>query len=157
MQRETGLQKLLGARQLLRIMGSQSASVYANQVIAFVVPWLVLTRTGSAANAGFVAFAMAAAALVGTLSGGLVNDRIGGRKVSMIADSLSLVTALLLALTLVFDYFSLWVVIVSQIIGVFFDAPGAIAKNTTIPAAAEEGKVPIVRAMGLQQTLQNMA
>src|SRR5690242_7230827 len=115
-QHTTGLQKLLGAKQLLRIMGSQSASVYANQVISFVIPWLVLTRTGSAVNAGLVAFAMGAAALVGTLTGGLITDRIGGRKVSIIADSLSLVTALLLALTLFSGYFALWIVILSQII-----------------------------------------
>jgi hypothetical protein len=26
----------------------QSASTFANQVVAFVIPWLVLSRTGSA-------------------------------------------------------------------------------------------------------------
>jgi predicted MFS family arabinose efflux permease len=142
---------------LLRVISSQSASTYANQVIAFVIPWLVLTRTGSAVNAGAVAFAMGAAALAGTLAGGLITDRIGGRKVSMIADALSLMTALVLAITLFFDFFSLWLVIVSQVLGVFFDGPGTIAKNTMLPAAAQQDDVPMVRAMGLQQTLQNMA
>lgn len=86
--RNNGMQRLLGAHQLLRLLGSQSASTYANQVIAFVIPWLV---------------------------------------------------------------------IVSQIIGVFFDGPGQIAKNTMVPAVATEHEVPIVRAMGIQQTLQNVA
>ncbi len=148
---------LSGAKRLMRVMASQSASTYANQVIAFVIPWLVLTRTGSAASAGLVAFAMAAAAFTGTLLGGLVTDRIGGRKVSIMADCLSLVTALGLAISLLFGYFSLWLVVVSQIVGVFFDGPGQIAKNTTLPAAAAEDNVPLVRAMGLQQTLQNVA
>ena len=114
----TGMGKLLGAHQLLRLLSSQSASTYANQVIAFVIPWLVQTRTGSAVNAGKVAFAMGIAAFVGILSGGLITDRIGGRKVSMIADLLSTVTALLLGIAVFFDFFSLWLVIVSQIIGV---------------------------------------
>jgi predicted MFS family arabinose efflux permease len=149
--------RLLGANQLLRLLSSQSASTYANQVIAFVIPWLVLTRTGSAVSAGTVSFAMGIAAFVGVMSGGLITDRIGGRKVSMIADTLSMVTALLLGITLFFDFFSLWLVIVSQIIGVFFDGPGQIAKNTMVPAAATEHEVPIVRAMGIQQTLQNVA
>lgn len=152
-----GLQKSAGANQLLRLLSSQAASTYANQVIAFVIPWLVLTRTGSAVSAGTVAFAMGVAAFVGVLSGGLITDRIGGRKVSMIADLLSTVTALLLGIALFFDFFSLWLVIVSQIIGVFFDGPGQIAKNTMVPAAATEQDVPIVRAMGIQQTLQNVA
>jgi MFS family permease len=100
---------------------------------------------------------MGVAAFLGVMTGGLITDRIGGRKVSMIADLLSTVTALLLGIALFFDYFSLWLVIVSQIIGVFFDGPGQIAKNTLVPAAATEQDVPIVRAMGLQQTLQNVA
>jgi len=151
------LHSLLGANRLLRLLGSQSASTYANQIIAFVIPWLVLTRTGSAVSAGTVAFAMGVAAFVGVLSGGLITDRIGGRRVSMIADLLSTLTALLLGIALFFDFFSLWLVIVSQIIGVFFDGPGQIAKNTMVPAAATENDVPLVRAMGLQQTLQNVA
>jgi predicted MFS family arabinose efflux permease len=152
-----GMGRLLGAHQLLRLLSSQSASTYANQVIAFVIPWLVLTRTGSAVSAGTVAFAMGVAAFVGVMTGGLITDRIGGRTVSIIADSLSLVTALLLGIALFLDYFSLWLVIVSQIIGVFFDGPGQIAKNTMVPAAAAAQDVPIVRAMGIQQTLQNVA
>jgi len=156
-QSKSGLQESPGGNQLLRLLSSQSASTYANQVIAFVIPWLVLTRTGSAVSAGTVAFAMGVAAFLGVMSGGLITDRIGGRKVSMIADLLSMVTALLLGIALFFDFFSLWLVIVSQIIGVFFDGPGQIAKNTMVPAAATEQDIPIVRAMGIQQTLQNGA
>lgn len=152
-----GFKRVVAAKQLMRVMAAQSTSVFANQVIAFVIPWLVLTRTGSAADAGLVAFAMAAASFAGILAGGIVTDRIGGRKVSIIADTLSLATALALALALFFDTFSLWLVILTQIIGVFFDGPGAIAKNTMVPAAANAEKVPVVRAMGLQQTLQNLA
>jgi len=154
---KNGVGRLLGADQLSRLLGSQSASTYANQVIAFVIPWLVLTRTGSAVSAGMVSFAMGIAAFVGVMTGGLMTDRIGGRQVSMIADSLSFITALLLGLALFFNIFSLWLVIVSQVIGVFFDGPGQIAKNTMVPGAAAEHDVPIVRAMGIQQTLQNVA
>lgn len=154
---KNGVQRSPGGDPLLRLLSSQSASTYANQVIAFVIPWLVLTRTGSAVSAGTVAFAMGVAAFLGVMTGGLITDRIGGRKVSMIADLLSMVTALLLGIALFSDFFSLWLVIVSQIIGVFFDGPGQIAKNTMVPAAATEQNVPIVRAMGIQQTLQNVA
>src|SRR5215216_2598100 len=136
---KNGMQKTRAANQLMRLLGSQSASTYANQVIAFVIPWLVLTRTGSAVSAGTVAFAMGIAAFVGVMTGGLITDRIGGRKVSMIADALSTVTALLLGIALLFDYFSLWLVIVSQIIGVFFDGPGQIAKNTMVPGSYRAG------------------
>ncbi|HEX6034486.1 MAG TPA: hypothetical protein VFY83_08630, partial [Anaerolineales bacterium] len=61
-------QRSFGANQLLRLLSSQSASTYANQVIAFVIPWLVLTRTGSAVSAGTVAFAMGVAAFFGVIT-----------------------------------------------------------------------------------------
>lgn len=149
--------KLLKAKQLLTILSAQSTSTYANQVIALVIPWLILTRTGNAAIAGTIAFAMGIAALAGTLTGGLVTDRIGGRRVSMLADGLSLITALALAVALWFDFFSIWLVAVTQILGVFFDGPGNIAKVSTVPPAAKEENVPITRAMGLTQTLQGVA
>jgi predicted MFS family arabinose efflux permease len=78
-----GMGRLLGAHQLLRLLGRQSAFTYANQVIAFLIPWLVLTRTRSAVSAGTVAFVMGVAAFVGVMTGGLIPDRIGGRKVSI--------------------------------------------------------------------------
>jgi predicted MFS family arabinose efflux permease len=74
---------------LLTAVSAQSASTYANQVIALVVPWLIVTRTGNAAGAGTIAFAMGIASLAGTVAGGLVTDRIGGRRVSILADSLT--------------------------------------------------------------------
>jgi hypothetical protein len=63
---------LWSARRLLLTMSSQSASTFANQVVAFVIPWLVLSRTGSALNAGGVAFATGIASVLGTLFGGLI-------------------------------------------------------------------------------------
>ncbi|GAB3758813.1 MFS transporter [Microlunatus parietis] len=148
---------LFKAKQLLSVLSAQSASTFANQVIALVVPWLVLTRTGSAASAGTIAFVMGIAALAGTLTGGLVTDRIGGRRVSALADGLSLITALMLAATLWLDSFSLWLVAATQVLGVFFDGPGNIAKSSMVPAAAEKEGIPITRAMGSSQTLQGVA
>lgn len=56
--------------RLLRTVSSQSLSTFGNQIVAFVIPWLVLSRTGSALNAGGVAFSTGVAAVFGTLLGG---------------------------------------------------------------------------------------
>lgn len=152
-----GLLRLLQATQLLRVISSQSASTYANQVIAFVLPWLMLVRTGSALNAGTVAFATAVASLIGTLVGGLIIDRIGDRKTSIISDALSFITVLVLAITLFFDYFSVWLVVILGVLGVFFDGPGMVAKNTMVPSATKHDNIPLIRAISVQQTLQGTA
>jgi hypothetical protein len=52
---------------------------------------------------------------------------------------------------------ALWFVACTQILGVFFDGPGQIAKTSRVPEAAEEEGMPITRAMGLTQTLQGAA
>ena len=112
------------ARRLLLTMSSQSASTFANQVVAFVIPWLVLSRTGSALNAGGVAFATGIASVLGTLFGGVIVDRAGGRRTAIIADALSLVTVLALVVALVVDFVPLWLIVVTQVLGCCSTGPG---------------------------------
>jgi MFS family permease len=145
------------ARHLLLTMSSQASSTFGNQVVAFVIPWLVLDRTGSAFNAGGVAFATGVAFVLGSLFGGVVVDRIGGRLTAMAADALSLVTVVALSVALLADFVPLWLIVVTQVLGVAFDGPGMVARDTLIPAVAKQDDVPLVRATSLQETLQNTA
>ena len=149
--------RVWSARRLLLTMSSQSASTFANQMVAFVIPWLVLSRTGSALNAGGVAFATGIASVFGTLFGGVIVDRIGGRRTAIVADALSLVTVLALVVALVADFVPLWLIVVTQVLGVLFDGPGMVARDALLPRVAREDDVPLVRATSLQETLQNTA
>jgi len=133
---------LWSARRLLLTISSQSASTFANQMVAFVIPWLVLSRTGSALNAGGVAFATGIASVFGTLFGGVIVDRVGGRRTAIIADALSLVTVLALAAALVAGFVPLWLIVVTQVLGVLFDGPGMVARDPLVPRVAREDDVP---------------
>lgn len=148
---------LWSARRLLLTISSQSASTFANQMVAFVIPWLVLSRTGSALNAGGVAFATGIASVFGTLFGGVIVDRVGGRRTAIISDALSLVTVLALVAALVAGFVPLWLIVVTQVLGVLFDGPGMVARDALVPRVAREDDVPLVRASSLQETLQNTA
>lgn len=154
---KNGLLRIISAGQLFRTISSQSVSTLANQMVTFVIPWLVLDRTGSALDAGTVAFATGIAAVIGSLFGGIIVDRIGGRKTAIIADILSLVAVIILPIALFFDFVPLWLIIASQILGVLFDGPGKVARDALIPRTAKEDKVPLVRATSLQETLQGIA
>jgi Major Facilitator Superfamily len=145
------------ARRLLLTMSSQSASTFANQMVAFVIPWLVLSRTGSALDAGGVAFATGIASVLGTLFGGVIVDRVGGRRTAIVADALSLVTVLALVAALLADVVPIWLIVVTQVLGVLFDGPGMVARDALLPRVAREDGVPLVRASSLQETLQNTA
>ena len=148
---------LWSARRLLLTISSQSASTFANQMVAFVIPWLVLSRTGSALDAGGVAFATGIASVFGTLFGGVIVDRVGGRRTAIISDALSLVTVLALVAALVAGFVPLWLIVVTQVLGVLFDGPGMVARDALVPRVAREDDVPLVRASSLQETLQNTA
>jgi hypothetical protein len=149
--------RLWSARRLLLTVSSQSSSTFANQLVAFVIPWLVLSRTGSALNAGGVAFATGIASVLGTLFGGVIVDRVGGRRTALIADALSLVTVLALVVALAVDFVPLWLIVVTQTLGVLFDGPGMVARDALVPRVAREDDVPLVRATSIQETLQNTA
>jgi MFS family permease len=149
--------RLWSARRLRLTVSSQASSTFANQLVAFVIPWLVLSRTGSALNAGAVAFATGIASVLGTLFGGVIVDRVGGRRTALISDALSLVTVLALVVALVVDFVPLWLIVVTQTLGVLFDGPGMVARDTLLPRVAREDDVPLVRATSIQETLQNTA
>jgi MFS family permease len=151
------LRLLLKSKQLGRVVTSQSLSTLANRMIGFVIPWLVLERTGSALDAGGVAFFIGIATLLGSLISGLISDRIGGRKASIISDLFSLVTVLILPFSLLFDFLPIWLIIVTQILGVLFDGAGAVGKDTLVPRAAKDDKVQLIQATSLQETLQGTA
>lgn len=151
------LRTLVRARQVLRAVSAQSSSTFANQVVAFVVPWLVLARTGSALNAGAVAFTTGVAAVLGTVLGGIVVDQIGPRRTSLLSDALSLVTVVALPVALFADFLPLWLIITTQTLGIFFDGPGKVARDTLVPTVATRDGVPLVRVASLQESLQGVA
>lgn len=154
---QQALRRLLSAQDLLKVITSQSLSTLANQIVAFVIPWLVLAHTGSAFNAGVVAFAAGTAQVIGTLFGGIIIDRIGGRVTSIASDILSFGTILILPVALYFDFIPFWLILVTHTAGILSDGPGMVAKDTMIPITSKYNKVPLLRASSIQEVLQGTA
>lgn len=82
MSRLTGLTGLLIAGSL-SLLGSRMTMV--------ALPWLVLVTTGSPAKTGIVGAAELLPYVLACALGGPLIDRVGGRRISIIADTLSLV------------------------------------------------------------------
>jgi MFS family permease len=101
------------------------------------VPWFVLATTGSAAQAGVVAFfsflPLAAAAFVG----GHVVDRFGARRTSVCADIASALTALGIPAAHALDVLSLPLVIALVFLGTALDGPGGTARRALLPEASD--------------------
>src|SRR5207253_1204203 len=57
-----------------------------SQLTLIAVPWFVLQTTGSAARTGFTGFFSLLPLLIGGVFGGLIVDRLGFRRASILAD-----------------------------------------------------------------------
>lgn len=130
-------------RPLRGLLGGTALSVSANAMVAVLVPWLVLARTGSPAQAGLVSAVALAAAVPALLAGGLLLDRFDRRRLSIGADLASAAAVLALPLLDVTLGLTLLTVCVSVAAGALFDGPGLAAREALRPAVARASGVPL--------------
>lgn len=135
-------------RQLIPLFGVLSAtamSVTANSIVAIAVPWLVLERTGSAALAGLAGAAAIAPIAVSAVFGGALIDRIGKRRCSMIADTLSAVAVAAIPLAEGTIGLGIPLLLVLVALGAVFDSPGAAARESLRPDVARHAGKPLAK------------
>lgn len=120
----------------LGLLTATGVSGAANAMVAVLVPWLVLERTGSAAQAGLVGAVSLAAAVPALLLGGPIIDRWGRRRVSVAADMLSAGSVAALPLMDLVVGLTLVSTLALVALGALFDGPGAAAREAARPEVA---------------------
>ena len=124
---------------LALLVVANAVSMTGNVLMTVAVPWLVLTTTGSAAIAGTAVFAGVASAAVGGLAAGRVVDAIGPVPASSVADLLSGLAVVPLAVLLALDALEFWQVVLLTVLGTLADAAGSAARQSLVPSAADAG------------------
>ncbi|NUP78756.1 MAG: MFS transporter, partial [Nonomuraea sp.] len=76
---------------LAGLLLASTLSLLGSRMTMIALPWLVLVSTGSAAKTGLVGAAELVPYVLACALGGPVIDKIGGRRISVVADLLSLV------------------------------------------------------------------
>ena len=130
---------------------ANGASGVANSVVMIVIPWLVLERTDSAADAGLV---VAAASLPGILVAPAVGwfvDRFGRRIVSIVSDILSAASVAAFPLVALVQDLTLGWIIALAVLGATFDPAGATARRAMIVDVAHASDVPLDRLNGIHE------
>lgn len=138
------------------LLGATALSTSGNAMIAVLIPWLVLSRTGSPGLAGLVSAAATAAMVPALLLGGALMDRWPRRTLSIAADLRSAVAVVALPL---FDVtFGLTVVGIAALVavGAAFDGPGAAARESLRPDMAIASAVPIERVNAHGEVMQEI-
>jgi MFS family permease len=135
-------------RPLAVLLAANVISLTGNSVTLMGVPWFVLQSTGSAADAGIVAFcAMLPVALAAFMSGPVV-DRLGRRRVSVVSDLVCGTAVGAVPLLQSAGLLRFWVLCVLMAVTGLFHAPGDTARGVLLPALAQRAGIPLSRAAG---------
>jgi MFS family permease len=118
---------------LLSLYGTTLVSVTGDAMAAIAIPWFVLQTTGSATQTGITAFFSIAPIVIGMFFGGTLVDRIGYKRVSVVADIASGLTMALIPLLHYTIGLAFWQLLALVFIGNLMDAPGRSAKDAMLP------------------------
>lgn len=142
---------------LVAFLAANVVSICGTRVSAIAIPWFVLETTGSPVKMGLAAAAETAPLVISKAFGGPLIDRLGGRLVSVVADSCSAVVVALIPLLYLLDMLHFGTLLVLVGIAGALRGPGDAAKGTLIPDIAEAARVPLERVTGLESTTERFA
>lgn len=142
---------LLRDRGVRALVAAESISVAGSQMTYIVLPWFVLTTTGSPARTSFVVAAeMAPVALFG-LASGAVTARIGARATMLVCDAARAVLLALIPTLYLADALSFPLLVgLVFLVGVFM-VPHATAQRVIVPELVGEDEARVGETQSLLQ------
>ncbi|MFG2940697.1 MFS transporter [Streptomyces sp. NPDC048282] len=136
-------------RPLATVLAANLLSITGNCLTYMGVPWFVLQSTGSAAQAGIVAFCTLLPAVLAALVTGPVIDRMGRRRVSVASDLACGIAVATIPLLQFAGILQFWMLCVLMAVTGLFRSPGETARGVLLPTLAERAGMPLSRAAGL--------
>lgn len=133
-------------RPLVAILTAHHVSLAGNAMTLLAVPWFVLDTTGSPVRTGIAAGSMVLPVVISLMLGGVLVDRLGYRRTSVIGDLASGVTVLLIPVLHAADLLSFSVLLILVFLSTLLDAPGMTARVALLPDVAELAGMRIERA-----------
>ncbi|MFG1620811.1 MFS transporter [Kribbella sp. NPDC049227] len=142
---------------LVAFLVANVVSICGTRVSAIAIPWFVLMTTGSPVKTGVVALAEMGPLVLCKAFGGPWIDRVGPRRISVLADAASAGVVALIPLLHMLHALSFPVLLVLVAVAGALRGPGDAAKGTLIPDIAQAAKVPLERVTGLESTTERLA
>jgi len=144
-------------RPFLAFALAEVLSLSGTRLSMIAIPWLVLTTTGDAMLTGLVAFAEMLPYVIAKALGGPLIDRIGARRIAVIADLGALTAVGLIPLLHALGALTVPTLLpVVAILGLI-RGPADAAKHALIPAVALHGDLPMERVTGVAGTIERLA
>ncbi|MEV8375007.1 MFS transporter [Kribbella sp. NPDC056861] len=142
---------------LIAFLVANVVSVCGTRVSAIAIPWFVLVSTGSPTKTGLVSLAEMLPLVLSKAFGGPLIDRIGPRRISIVADTASALVVALIPLLHTLHLLSFPLLLGLVGVAGALRGPGDAAKGTLVPDIAEAARVPLERVTGLESTTERLA
>jgi MFS family permease len=135
-------------RPLFALFAANAVSLTGNVAAFVAIPWFVLQTTGSAARTGVTAAAGLLPVVLSGLFGGALVDRLGYRRMSVVADLASGATVAAIPVLHTTVGLGFWQLVLLVFLGGLLDAPGGTARAALLPDVAARAGWALERATG---------
>jgi MFS family permease len=139
------------------MLGANAVSLVGNVLTGMAIPWFVLVTTGSAAKTGLVGFFTILPSVIAAFFGGGLVDRVGPKRMSVVADVMSGLTVAMVPLLYHTVGLAFWQLLVLVFLGALLDAPGGTARVALFPDVVERAGMHLERANAAYQTIQRLS
>lgn len=133
---------------LWALIVAHTISRTGNVVTLFAVPFLVLETGGGPIQVGIAAAAATAPVVLGAPLGGVLVDRIGYLRSSIISDVVSGTTIALIPLLAVITGLPFPALIALIFLSGLLDTPGETARRVLLPGLSVQARIPLERSVG---------
>lgn len=139
------------------LLAASTISLIGNTLSLVALPWFVLQTSGSPTRAGMVGFAIVLPGFAAGIFGGTLVDRLGFKRVSILADAISGVGVAMIPLLYHTVGLAFWQLLLLVFIGALLDVPGLTARRSMLPELAEHAGFRLERVNAAFESISNLA
>jgi hypothetical protein len=133
---------------IFSLLAAEAVGQMGNMMVFVAGPWFVLETTGSAARTGIVSGALAMGAVIPAVLGGLLVDRLGFKRSSVLADLTSAAGVAAVPLLHLAGLLQFWQLVVLVFLLSSLNAQSDTARYALVPFLADRARMPIERGNG---------
>lgn len=157
-----------GITQQEQITSAQKVPLYAlfsgniisyvgNSLTLLAVPWFVLQTTGSVTKTAITAFFSTLPLVISSFFGGIIVDRLGYKRTSVISDVASGICVGLIPLLYHTIGLAFWELLLLVFVGGLLKAPGVNARGSLVPDLATTAHMRLERANAISDGLSRVS
>ena len=143
------LTKSANKTPLRLILTTEAFSSLTNEFMQILLPWYVLSSTGSILWTGVVGFCALLPNIFSSLFGAPIIDRLGRSKTMLSCEVIQLLLLGAIPVLILTGKDLPWLIGLLIFLSSFFDAPGQLARTALSPTSSRYAEVPLSKTSGI--------